>query len=81
MINDSFARKRTTESDKAYRMAERVADLESQKYAAALLRVQMLSRSERTDLAAKAAQKLMADYPTISRREKLSLQRIVNQNN
>ena len=81
MINDSFARKRTTESDKAYRMAERVADLESQKYAAALLRVQMLSRSDRTDLAAKAARKLMADYPTISRREKLSLQRIANQNN
>lgn len=62
-------------------MAERVADLESQKYSAALLRVQMLSRSERTDLAAKAAQKLMADYPNISDRSKQRLQLIVNQNN
>ena len=63
-------------------MAERVADLESQKYSAALLlRVQMLSRSERTDLAAKAAQKLMADYPNISDRSTQRLQLIVNQNN
>ena len=79
MINDSFGRRSVTESDKAYRMAEKVADLETQQYSAALLRAKMLSRSNRTDLAAKAAKKLLDAYPNIPNRSKEQLQAIANQ--
>jgi uncharacterized protein (UPF0335 family) len=79
LLNDQFALHRMDESAKAYRMAEKVANSDSERYGAAVLQVEMYLRNERRDLAATAAKRLLEEFSNIAPRSKQQFQLIADQ--